>query len=124
VTDGRESAARALFAADNKEHTVIKVGVFYPHTDSSKFDMSYYLEKHIPMVKKKMGSALKGVFVDQGLSGGAPGTAMAYTAIGHLLFDSVEGFQQAFAAHAQEIMADVSNYSNVQPIVQISEVKL
>ena len=103
---------------------MIKVGVFYPHTHGSQFNMAYYLEKHIPMVKQKMGPALKGVFVEQGLSGGAPGAPMTYTAIAHLLFDSVEGFEKAFAAHAQEIRADLSNYSNVQPIVQISEVKL
>jgi uncharacterized protein (TIGR02118 family) len=103
---------------------VIKVGIFYPHTDGSHFDMAYYLEKHIPMVKQKMGPALKAVFVEQGLSGAAPGVAMTYAAIGHLLFASVEGFEKAFAAHAQQIRADLSNYSNVQPIVQISEVKL
>jgi len=103
---------------------VVKVSVFYPYQNGCKFDMAYYLEKHIPMVKQKMGPAVKGVAVEQGLSGGTPAMPMTYVAMGHLLFDSVEGFQTAFTAHAPEIMADIPNYTNIQPIVQISEVKL
>jgi uncharacterized protein (TIGR02118 family) len=42
----------------------------------------------------------------------------------HLLFDSVDRFQASFGAHAPEIMADIPNYTNIQPIIQISEVKM
>ena len=103
---------------------MIKVGVFYPQQEGSKFDMKYYLEKHIPMVRQKIGPALKGVAVEQGLAGGAPGAPMTYVAIAHLLFDSVDSFQTAFGAQAPAIMADVPNYTDIQPIVQISEVKM
>jgi uncharacterized protein (TIGR02118 family) len=44
--------------------------------------------------------------------------------MGHLFFDSVEAFQAAFGPHVKAIMADVPNYTNVQPAVQISEVKM
>jgi uncharacterized protein (TIGR02118 family) len=103
---------------------MIKVGVFYPYKEGCKFDMAYYLQKHLPMVKQKIGPALKSVAVEQGLSGGMPGAPITYVAIGHLTFDSVEAFQNAFAAHAPEIMGDIGNYTNVQPVVQISEVKM
>jgi uncharacterized protein (TIGR02118 family) len=105
---------------------VIKVSVFYPYQDQGgcKFDMAYYVEKHLPMVKKKMGPVIKGVAVEQGISGGAPGVPMTYVAMGHMLFDSVEAFRTAFTEHAQEIMADVPNYTNLQPIIQVSEVKV
>ena len=53
-----------------------------------------------------------------------PGALMTYVAIGHLTFDSVESFQASFFPHAGEITADISNYTNVQPVVQISEVKM
>jgi uncharacterized protein (TIGR02118 family) len=36
----------------------------------------------------------------------------------------VEAFQKAFAPHAQAIMADIANYTDVQPVVQISDVKM
>ena len=44
--------------------------------------------------------------------------------MGHLLFDSVEAFQQSFGPHAETIMGDIPNYTNTQPTIQVSEVKL
>src|ERR1019366_3896143 len=103
---------------------MIKVGVFYPNSEGAKFDMSYYLQKHIPMARQKIGPALKSVAVEQGLAGGTPGAPMTYVAIGHLTFDSVEAFQTAFGANAPAIMGDIPNYTDILPIVQISEVKM
>ena len=103
---------------------VITVTVLYPNQEGSKFDMSYYLGKHIPMVKKLLGSALKSATVEQGLNGGAPGTKAAYSTICHLRFDSVDAFAAAFGPHAEAVQADVRNYSNVAPVIQVSDVKL
>jgi uncharacterized protein (TIGR02118 family) len=108
----------------NWEEIMVKISVLYPHKDSSAFNMDYYLNNHIPMVRQKLGAACKGVAVEQGLAGGAPGSQPTYAAMGHLLFDSVDSFQAAFASHAATIMADIPNYSTVQPVIQISEVKL
>ena len=103
---------------------MIKVSVFYPKNDSSAFDMKYYVEKHIPMVRQKLGTACKGIAVEQGIAGGVPGSQPTYIALGHLLFDSIESFQAAFGPHATTIMADIPNYTDVQPVIQISEVKM
>jgi len=100
---------------------MIKFSVLYPKTKAGTFDMDYYCKQHIVMVRQRLGRACKGLVVDQGLSGPAPGTQPAYFVMGHLLFDSVEDFQTAFAPHAQEIMADASRFTNVEPIVQISD---
>jgi uncharacterized protein (TIGR02118 family) len=103
---------------------MIKVSVFYPAGPDTKFDMRYYVERHIPMVQRLVGSALKGVTVEQGISGMEPGSPATYTAMGNLLFDSVASFQSNFGAHAAEIVGDIPNYTNTRPIIQISEVKL
>jgi uncharacterized protein (TIGR02118 family) len=103
---------------------VISVTVLYPNQDGAKFDMGYYLGKHIPMVKKLLGAALKGVTVEQGVGGGTPGSKAAYATICHLFFDSVEAFQAAFGPHAPAVQGDIHNYSTVTPIIQTSEVKL
>lgn len=76
------------------------------------------------MVRQLLGSALKGVSVEQGISGEEPGSPAPYVAMGHLLFDSVEAFQTSFGLHAQAIMADIPNYTNSEPIVHIGQVKL
>ena len=36
--------------------------------------------------------------------------------------DSVEAFQAGFGPHAKEIMADIPNYTDQSPVIQISEV--
>jgi len=103
---------------------MIKVSVFYPNRPGAKFDMKYYCEKHIPMVQQKLGAACKRVAVEEGVAAMPPGAPAAYLAMGHLYCDSVEAFQTAFAPHAQAIMADIPNYTDIQPTIQISEVKI
>ena len=103
---------------------MIKVSVFYPNEEGKRFDMEYYVNKHIPMVQQKLGDALKRGAVDQGLGGAEPGSRATYIAMGHLYFDSVEAFQNAFGPHSESIMGDVPNYTDIQPMMQISEVKL
>jgi len=103
---------------------MIKVSVLYPNEEGKSFDMGYYCDKHIPMVKEKLGAACKSVAVEQGMAGGQPGSPPTYIAMGHLYFDSVEAFQGAFGPHAKEIMGDIPNYTKIQPTIQISEVKI
>jgi uncharacterized protein (TIGR02118 family) len=103
---------------------MIKISVFYPNSHGCKFDMAYYLKHHMPLVQRLLGGALKGMAVEEGLAGGAPGVPPSYVAMGHLLFESVEAYQSSFGPNADEILNDIPNYSNVQPTIQISEVKL
>ena len=101
---------------------MIKVSVMYPNNEGSTFDMTYYCTNHIPMVRQKLGAALKGVAVERGIGGEEPGSPAPYLVMCHLWFDSVEAFQTAFGPHALELGADIPNYTNTQPTIQISEV--
>jgi uncharacterized protein (TIGR02118 family) len=103
---------------------MVKVSVLYPNAAGTKFDLTYYLNQHIPMVRRLLGSALKGVTVEHGISGEELRSPAPYIATGHLLFDSVQTFQASFAPHAKEIMEDIPKYTNSEPLVQIGEVKL
>jgi uncharacterized protein (TIGR02118 family) len=103
---------------------LIKVSVLYANTAGCKFDMDYYLKQHMPMVQQKLGPACKRMAVEEGIAGGAPGAPPTYVAMGHLYFESADAFQSAFAPHAQAIMADIPNYTNIQPVIQISAVKM
>src|SRR5262245_35177869 len=66
-----------------KEEDVIKVSVLYPNTQGCKFDMNYYLTRHMPMVQQKLGAACKRMAVEEGIAGGAPGAPATYVAMGH-----------------------------------------
>jgi uncharacterized protein (TIGR02118 family) len=103
---------------------MIKVSVFYPNNEGCKFDMDYYCNSHIPMVGEKLGAALKGVSMEEGMGGPEPGSRPIYKVMIHLLFDSVEAFQGAFGPHTEAIMADIPNYTDIEPVIQISEVKI
>ena len=58
------------------------------------------------------------------MSGPTPGSRPAFVAMGHLYFDSLAEFQAAFAPVAATLLGDIPNYTNVQPVIQISEVML
>lgn len=101
---------------------MIKVSVMYPNSPGARFDHAYYRDKHLPMVKRLMGEACRYYTVDKGVAGGAPGTPAVYVATCHLLCDSLDAFQAGFGPHTEEIMADIPNYTDLTPVIQISEV--
>ena len=53
---------------------MIKVSVFYPQKAGAKFDMDYYCDSHMPLLQSTLKPAMKGMAVDKGLAGGAPGS--------------------------------------------------
>jgi uncharacterized protein (TIGR02118 family) len=101
---------------------MIKVSVMYPNTPGARFDHEYYRDKHMPMIKNLMGDACKSYSIDKGLAGGAPGAPATYVGMCHIFAESVASFQAAFGPHAKAIMADVANYTDIKPMMQISEV--
>jgi uncharacterized protein (TIGR02118 family) len=101
---------------------MIKVSVMYPNDPGARFDHTYYREKHLPLVKQRMGDKCKHYTIDKGLAGGEPGAPAAFVAMCHIFCDSVEDFQSGLGPHFQEIQDDLPNYTNLTPVLQISEV--
>ena len=42
--------------------------------------------------------------------------------IANIFCDSVETFEAGFGPHAEEILADIPNYTDLSPVIQISDV--
>ncbi len=101
---------------------MIKVSVMYPNTAGARFNHEYYRDTHMPLVKARMGESCRYYTVDKGMAGGTPGSAPTYVGMCHIFCDSVETFQAGFGPHAQEIMNDIPNYTDLSPVIQISEV--
>ena len=100
---------------------MIKLSVLYQGDSNATFDLDYYRGKHMDLVRARCGSAIKRIEVERGLTGASPGDPPVWKAAGHLYFDSLAAFQQSFVPHIQEIVADVPNFTTLQPTVQISE---
>ena len=101
---------------------MIEVTVAYPAGQGPTFNMDYYLKTHIPLFQKRMGAAMKTIRVSRGIGGSTPRSPAAFVAMVNATFDSAEVFATAFAPHAAELQGDAPNYTNIQPVVQISEV--
>lgn len=101
---------------------MIKVSVMYPNSPGVRFDHEYYRNKHLPHIESRMGAALNYYTIDKGAGGGAPGAAAPYVAMCHLLCNSLEKYQSSFGPYAQELQADIHNFTDQTPVVQISEV--
>jgi uncharacterized protein (TIGR02118 family) len=97
------------------------VTVFYPAKPGSSFDMDYYLQNHMKMVEATWGPAgLRGYTVLKGV--GAPGGGEpAFQVVTSLDFTSAEAFGAALAESGAKVMGDVPNFTDLQPMVQISD---
>ncbi len=101
---------------------MIKVSIMYPFSEGARFDHAYYRDTHMPLVKARMGDKCLYYTVDKGLGGGAPGAPPAYVGMCHIFATSLEDFQAGMGPHMAEIRGDIANYTDIAPIMQISEV--
>ncbi len=101
---------------------MIKVSVMYPYQEGARFDFDYYQHKHMTLLKELMGDACLKYTVEKGLSGATPGTPPAYLGQCHIYCQSLETFGASFVPHAEVLNGDIPNYTDLTPVVQISEV--
>lgn len=101
---------------------MIKVSLLYPNGPDAWFDMEYYCAMHMKMAFERLNP--KSMAVERGLSGGELGSPAKYVAMGHLYFDSVDAARTAFSGPLEELRADMPNYTNIKPEMQISEVEI
>ena len=103
---------------------MVKISILYPNKQGGKFDMDYYLNKHMPMSIAAFSAheGFKSVSVERGIGGGAPDTDPTYIAMCHFEFDSVESFMSVLSANGSVLQSDVANYTDIESIVQINEI--
>jgi uncharacterized protein (TIGR02118 family) len=97
------------------------VSVLYPNEPGSRFDVDYYLSKHIPLVRERWGGmGLEDVQVFKGKSAAGGGSA-PYQMMALLRFRSLDDFGAAVDRHGGEVLGDVPNFTSVQPAIQVNE---
>lgn len=91
--------------------------VLYPNQEDAKFNFEYYMSKHVPMVAGLLNTKIE---VCKGIAS-TTGPKAPFVCVARIHIDSADGFFAAMATHGQQIMGDIPNYTNIQPIVQIDE---
>ncbi len=93
---------------------MIRVSVFYPSGEDTTFDHDYYANSHVPLALSAWG--LDSAEIDKGTTG-------PYVAAVHFRFADMDAFGAAMAAEGTgAVMADVANYTNIAPVMQVSEI--
>jgi uncharacterized protein (TIGR02118 family) len=104
------------------EKGLVKISVMYPYAEGKTFNMEYYETKHMPMVANFLGSNLVKYTIEKGLSSGIPNQPLPFLAIGTFYVKSLSEYQAAVAPNRDAIRADFGNYTNVSPVILVSEV--
>ncbi len=97
----------------------VGVNIIYPVSDGSHFDAEYYFTNHMKLVSQKWGPFYESCFTTRGDTG-PEGQPPAYHATATMVFKDKSGFEAAME-NGKEILADVANFTNVQPDVLIGE---
>ena len=101
---------------------MFKASIMYPNEEGVKFDIDYYRTTHMALAQKHLKPfGLIRFEVDKGLSGGGDQPA-PYVCIGHLYFETQDGYDKGMAEAAPVLRGDIPNFTNVTPVRQISKI--
>ncbi|HEY1898018.1 MAG TPA: EthD family reductase [Terracidiphilus sp.] len=103
---------------------MVKITVLYPNKPGSRFDVEYYLNTHMPLSSRLLGAAIKAVSVEIGRNGVAPDDPPPFAAICGFTCETVEDFMAAFNPVAGDLQGDIPNYTDVTPIIQVSDIRI
>lgn len=103
---------------------MVKVSIFYPSRPDARFDVDYYLNTHMPLAIGMLGTAIKAVSVEIGVIGGLPDQLPPFTAICSFTCETVEAFTSAFLPNADVLQGDIPNYTDIGPVIQVSEIRI
>jgi uncharacterized protein (TIGR02118 family) len=103
---------------------MIRVTFLYPNRPGSRFNADYYIDVHMPLAIRLLGPALKDVSAEIGISAAMPDQPAPYAAIAAFDFESVLAFTAAVMPHFAELQGDIPNYTDIEPVVQISEIRI
>ncbi len=105
------------------ETGMFKVVILYPNGEDKTFDMDYYEKKHMPMIAGFLGKNLKYYEIDKGIAGRTPNDKVPFVAIGYFYIHNVAEYNKAIAQNRDAVINDIKNYTNIQPVILISEIK-
>lgn len=104
------------------EKGLIKVSIMYPFAEGRTFDMAYYETSHMPMVAGFLGSNLVKYTIEKGIASGIANTPLPLIAIGSFYVKDLSDYHAAIRPYRDAIRSDFTNYTNINPVILISEI--
>lgn len=97
---------------------MIRISILYPRSGGTFFDLDYYIDKHMELVRNQLKPfGLLATEVDAGIDE----KTSPFSAIGYLLFKTRREYETGFSAKGHELSADIPNYTDIEPVVQVSD---
>lgn len=100
---------------------MIELSVMYPEQKDKRFNLQYYMNDHLRLVQKTWAGLIQDAYVTRGVTGAANGAPPLYRVTAHIRFASMEDLGKALAQGAA-LFADIPNFTDIEPVVQASEV--
>jgi uncharacterized protein (TIGR02118 family) len=97
------------------------ITVLYPNPDGVRFDFDYYKKNHATLIMRLYGRGIARYELRRGLAG-PDGGKPTYVATVNFWIGDQKAFDEAQAKHTEDLIADVPNFTNVQPTIQFDEV--
>jgi uncharacterized protein (TIGR02118 family) len=101
---------------------MIRLTALYRNSEGSRFDFDYYVKTHLQLARERLADFGMGrIEVERGIEA-MDGERAAYICVAHADFSDMADLKRGFEEHGEELLADVPNYTDIEPEVQISEV--
>lgn len=110
-------------SSPSPETGMFKVEILYPSGEDKHFDMEYYETKHMPMVAGLLGKNLRFYEINKGVGGRMPNDKAPFVAVGYFYISDVAEYNKAIAQNRETVISDIKKYTNIQPVIQISEIR-
>lgn len=98
----------------------VSLQVLYPIKDDTHFNYEYYFDKHMDVVGQHMGPHIERTLVTKGVSSG-PDTPPSHYAIATIVFADQDAMASAMSVSGP-VMADIANFTDVQPQILVGDV--
>lgn len=98
----------------------VTLQVIYPATEGTTFDIAYYTDTHLPMVRAQIGAQLTDMVITHGQPG-PDGSAPGFHAVATLIFPDQATRSTALGLSA-DLVADIPNFTNSRAEILLGEV--
>jgi uncharacterized protein (TIGR02118 family) len=97
------------------------ITVLYPNKPGVTFNFEYYRDHHATLIERLYGEGIAKLELRRGVAT-QDDSAVPFIAIINIWIGSQAVFDAAGVKHGATLVADVKNFTNTMPIIQIDEI--